>query len=290
VLEESARLVDHCTDSTEARRQLLIDFRLAAHPTPVVQRTPNARSTSGRTALCVRLIAPLARDKVRIDLVVEPGLPVIAAPAAVSSRPDQHPGQRHQAAQVREGFAGLVEAPSVARGEEQRDASPSTTTAPDRRRGQKATHLRAFAPRRPTVASTRPAKPSPHPALPWMALHQDVGQGLLETAAVPAMTGSPGSTPGRLRTLSRASGAIKRTQERSASPTLTAALGVRCTTGVGCAGEPEVDEQLPGALGGIGAVIDEPAQILEHIAKDGTVVADEAREVLDALAASRRLP
>jgi CheY-like chemotaxis protein len=68
---------------------------------------------------CVRLVAPLARDKVRIDLVVEPDLPLI-------------PGTRRRleqaltnllvnaihAAQVREGFAGLVEATARREGTE----------------------------------------------------------------------------------------------------------------------------------------------------------------------------
>jgi signal transduction histidine kinase len=118
VIEDLRGLVDHCTDSTERARQLLIDFRLAAHPTPAGPRQPNATVNVGDALRsCVRLIAPLAREKVRIDLVVEPDLPVI-------------PGARKRleqaftnllvnalhAASVREGFVGLVEARATRRG------------------------------------------------------------------------------------------------------------------------------------------------------------------------------
>jgi signal transduction histidine kinase len=117
VVEDLRGLVDHCTDSTERARQLLIDFRLAAHPMPAGQRAPSVGVNVGEALRsCVRLLAPLARDKVRIDLVVENNLPII-------------PGTRRRleqaltnilvnaihAAQVREGFAGLVEARALKR-------------------------------------------------------------------------------------------------------------------------------------------------------------------------------
>jgi CheY-like chemotaxis protein len=60
---------------------------------------------------CVRLLAPLARDKVRIELTIEPELPVIAG---TRKRLEQALTNllvnAIHAAQVREGFAGLVEA------------------------------------------------------------------------------------------------------------------------------------------------------------------------------------
>ena len=120
VLEDLRGLVDHCTDSTERARQLLIDFRLAAHPMPAGQSTPSVGVNVGDALrACVRLLAPLARDKVRIDLVIEADLPLI-------------PGTRRRleqaltnilvnaihAAQVREGFAGLVEARAIKRNAE----------------------------------------------------------------------------------------------------------------------------------------------------------------------------
>jgi signal transduction histidine kinase len=120
VLEDLRGLVDHCTDSTERARQLLIDFRLAAHPTPAGQRISGVAVNVGEALRsCVRLVAPLARNKVRIDLVVEPDLPHI-------------PGTRRRleqaltnvlvnaihAAQVREGFAGIVEAHARRKGVE----------------------------------------------------------------------------------------------------------------------------------------------------------------------------
>jgi signal transduction histidine kinase/CheY-like chemotaxis protein len=120
VLEDLRGLVDHCTDSTERARQLLIDFRLAAHPTPATQRIYGVAVNVGEALRsCVRLVAPLARDKVRIDLVVEADLPQI-------------PGTRRRleqaftnvlvnaihAAQVREGFAGIVEAQVRRKGED----------------------------------------------------------------------------------------------------------------------------------------------------------------------------
>src|SRR5262249_45456293 len=120
VLEDLRGLVDHCTDSTERARQLLIDFRLPAHPTPVGQRTPGVAVNGGDgVRWVVRRVAPRARDRGRIDLVVEPDLPVI-------------PGTRRRleqaltnilvnaihAAQVREGFAGIVEASARRRADE----------------------------------------------------------------------------------------------------------------------------------------------------------------------------
>jgi signal transduction histidine kinase len=112
VLEDVRGLVDHCTDSTERARQLLIDFRLSAHPTPVGQRTPSAAvNVADALRACVRLVLPLARDKVRVDLVVEPDLPVIPG---TRSRLEQALTNilvnAIHAAQVREGFVGLVEA------------------------------------------------------------------------------------------------------------------------------------------------------------------------------------
>jgi len=120
VLEDLRGLVDHCTDSTERARQLLIDFRLAAHPTPAAQRTSGVAVNVGEALRsCVRLVAPLARDKVRIDLVVEPELPQIAG---TRRRLEQALTNvlvnAIHAAQVREGFAGIVEAQVRRKGED----------------------------------------------------------------------------------------------------------------------------------------------------------------------------
>jgi signal transduction histidine kinase len=111
VLEDIRGLVDHCTDSTERARQLLIDFRLAAHPGSS-QSLPSAAVNVGDTLRsCVRLLAPLARDKVRIELSIEPELPVIAG---TRKRLEQALTNllvnAIHAASVREGFAGLLEA------------------------------------------------------------------------------------------------------------------------------------------------------------------------------------
>src|SRR5262249_6685213 len=112
VLEDVRGLVDHCTDSTERARQLLIDFRLAAHPMPAGQRTPNvAVNVADALRACVRLVGPLARDKARINLVVEPDPPPLPA---TRRRLEQALTNilvnAIHAAQVREGFAGIVEA------------------------------------------------------------------------------------------------------------------------------------------------------------------------------------
>jgi signal transduction histidine kinase len=112
VIEDLRGLVDHCTDSTERARQLLIDFRLAAHPTPASPRTPSVGVNVGDAVrACVRLLAPLARDKARIDLVVEPDLPVIpGARKRLEQALTNLLVNAIHAAQVREGFAGRVEA------------------------------------------------------------------------------------------------------------------------------------------------------------------------------------
>jgi signal transduction histidine kinase len=120
VIEDLRGLVDHCTDSTERARQLLIDFRLAAHPTPAGTRQANATVNVGDALRsCVRLIAPLARDKVRIDLVVEPDLPVIpGARKRLEQALTNLLVNAIHAASVREGFVGLVEARARRKGED----------------------------------------------------------------------------------------------------------------------------------------------------------------------------
>src|SRR5262249_26122214 len=112
VLEDLRGLVDHCTDSTERARQLLIDFRLAAHPTPAAQRIAGLAGNVGEALrACVRLVAPLARDKVRIDLVVEPELPpIVGTRRRLEQALTNILVNAIHAAQVREGFAGVVEA------------------------------------------------------------------------------------------------------------------------------------------------------------------------------------
>src|SRR5262249_51102015 len=111
VIEDLKGLADHCIDSTERARQLLIDFRLAAHPFSEKPSTANTINVGDALRACVRMLSPLARDKVRLELTVEPELPVV-------------PGNRRrmeqaftnvlmnavQAASVREGMAGVVEA------------------------------------------------------------------------------------------------------------------------------------------------------------------------------------
>jgi len=120
VLEDLRGLVDHCTDSTERARQLLIDFRLAAHPMPAGTRVTNAAVNVGDALRsCVRLVAPLARDKVRIDLVVEPDLPIIAgARRRLEQALTNILVNAIHAAQVREGFAGRVGARARRQGDE----------------------------------------------------------------------------------------------------------------------------------------------------------------------------
>jgi signal transduction histidine kinase len=111
VIEDLKGLTDHCVDSTERARQLLIDFRLAAHPFSGKPSTTHTINVGEALRSCVRMLSPLARDKVRLELTVEPDLPIV-------------PGNRRrleqaftnllmnavQAASVREGMAGMVEA------------------------------------------------------------------------------------------------------------------------------------------------------------------------------------
>ncbi len=111
VLEDLAGLAGHCNEATERARQLLIDFRLAAHPRAESPAAAIAVDTGDTLRSCVRLVMPLARNKVRVDLVVAPDLPRI-------------PGSRRRleqaftnllvnavhAASVREGYAGRVHA------------------------------------------------------------------------------------------------------------------------------------------------------------------------------------
>jgi signal transduction histidine kinase/CheY-like chemotaxis protein len=111
VLEDIRGLVDHCTDSTERARGLLTDFRLAAHPGGGASLPSAAVNVGDTLRSCVRLLVPLARDKVRIELTVEPELPVIAG---TRKRLEQALTNllvnAIHAASVREGFVGLVEA------------------------------------------------------------------------------------------------------------------------------------------------------------------------------------
>jgi signal transduction histidine kinase len=111
VLDDLAGLAGHCNEATERARQLLIDFRLAAHPRTESPAAAIAVDTGDTLRSCVRLVLPLARNKVRVDLVVAPDLPRI-------------PGSRKRleqaftnllvnavhAASVREGYAGRVHA------------------------------------------------------------------------------------------------------------------------------------------------------------------------------------
>jgi hypothetical protein len=72
-------------------------------------------------------------------------------------------------------------------------------------------------------ASTRPTKPSRTEAA-WIAFTSRLVSACSSRLRAPGMTGRSGSTTMSMRTLSRASGAMRRTHERSASPTFTVAL------------------------------------------------------------------
>src|SRR5262249_3024551 len=56
VIDDLRGLSDHCTDSTERARQLLIDFRLAAHPFSDRPATANTVNVGDAVRSCVRLI------------------------------------------------------------------------------------------------------------------------------------------------------------------------------------------------------------------------------------------
>jgi signal transduction histidine kinase/CheY-like chemotaxis protein len=111
VLEDIRGLVDHCTDSTQRARQLLMDFRSAAHPGDRASPPSVGVNVGDALRSCVKLLAPLARDKASLELTIEPDLPVIAG-----SRKRLEQAITNilvnaiDAASVREGFAGLVEA------------------------------------------------------------------------------------------------------------------------------------------------------------------------------------
>jgi two-component system, cell cycle sensor histidine kinase and response regulator CckA len=111
VIEDLRGLADHCLDSTERARQLLIDFRLAAHPFSEKPITSNTVNVGDALRACVRMISPLARDKVRLELTVEPGLPVVAGNRRRLEQAFTNLLMNGlQAAAVREGLAGVVEA------------------------------------------------------------------------------------------------------------------------------------------------------------------------------------
>ncbi|HEX5865763.1 MAG TPA: hypothetical protein VF014_16165, partial [Casimicrobiaceae bacterium] len=111
VIEDLRGLADHCLDSTERARQLLIDFRLAAHPFSERPATANTVNVGDALRACVRMISPLARDKVRLELTVEPELPVVAGNRRRLEQAFTNLLMNGlQAAAVREGLAGVVEA------------------------------------------------------------------------------------------------------------------------------------------------------------------------------------
>jgi signal transduction histidine kinase/CheY-like chemotaxis protein len=120
VIDDLRGLADHCTDSTERARSLLIDFRLAAHPMSEAAAASHVTVHVGDTLRsCVRLVMPLARERTRVELTVTPDIPII-------------PGTRKRleqaftnllvnaihAASIREAYAGLVEARARREGEE----------------------------------------------------------------------------------------------------------------------------------------------------------------------------
>jgi two-component system cell cycle sensor histidine kinase/response regulator CckA len=110
VLEDIRGLVDHCNESSERARQLLTDFRLAAHPGGS-NSVPSAAANIGEAIrACVRLVLPLARDKARIEVTIAPDLPIIAGNhKRIESALQNLLTNAVQAASIREGYAGLVE-------------------------------------------------------------------------------------------------------------------------------------------------------------------------------------
>jgi signal transduction histidine kinase len=111
VLDDIRGLVAHCTDSSERARSLLLDFRAAAHIGD--RSSPPSVGVNVGDALrsCVRLLAPLTRDKTRIDLSIEADLPVIAGNRKRLEQAFTNIlANAIDASSVREAFAGRVEA------------------------------------------------------------------------------------------------------------------------------------------------------------------------------------
>jgi two-component system, cell cycle sensor histidine kinase and response regulator CckA len=110
ILEDIRGLVEHCNESSERARQLLTDFRLAAHPGGTTS-VPSAAANIGEAIrACVRLVRPLAREKARLEITIAPDLPIIAGNhKRIEQALTNLLTNAIQAASVREGFAGLVE-------------------------------------------------------------------------------------------------------------------------------------------------------------------------------------
>ena len=112
VLDDIRALVSHCTDSSERARSLLLDFRAAAHNGSDRSSPPSVGVNVGDALRsCVKLLSPLSRDKTRIDLSIEPDLPVIAGNRKRLEQAFTNIlSNAIDASSVREAFAGRVEA------------------------------------------------------------------------------------------------------------------------------------------------------------------------------------
>ncbi len=119
VIEDLRGLADHCLEATDRARHLLTDFRLTARSGPEVGATAQQQVQIGDALRsCVRMVRPLARDQVRVDLVVDALPPLPGSRRRLEQAFTNLLVNAIHAAQVREGRVGLVRARAVQQGEE----------------------------------------------------------------------------------------------------------------------------------------------------------------------------
>jgi signal transduction histidine kinase len=111
-LEDLRTLAAHCSEATERARALLLDFRLAAQPAGKLnQNSWLSVSPADVLRRCVRLVAPLARGQVKLELFVDPDAPVVQGSARRLEQAFTNLlVNAIQAASIREGRAGFVHA------------------------------------------------------------------------------------------------------------------------------------------------------------------------------------
>jgi signal transduction histidine kinase len=111
-LEDLRTLAAHCSEATERARALLLDFRLAAQPAGRMNQSAwLSVSPADVLRRCVRLVAPLARGQVKLELFVDPDAPVVQGSARRLEQAFTNLlVNAIQAASIREGRAGFVHA------------------------------------------------------------------------------------------------------------------------------------------------------------------------------------
>jgi two-component system, NtrC family, sensor kinase len=118
VIEDLRGLADHCLEASERARHLLTDFRLTARSGPEVGASTQQVQIGDALRSCVRMVRPLARDQVRVDLLVDAVPPLPGSRRRLEQAFTNLLVNAIHAASVREGRVGLVRARATQQGDE----------------------------------------------------------------------------------------------------------------------------------------------------------------------------